>query len=177
MNNLDAYCGFVHEMQSTKAPLVYDLQEPFRCLVDVTIIKALEGNVFKKNDFIRTDNYEIRIRPNGTKKLIDALDRTFSQTTKFKGMKNQWYRIIQFNARDFSQYLRGNRKKIDLSEPEFKIEQVDDISLKKKILDISYSQWERWGFSRGTLWYMKEKARSSDHLNLNKHVMERLNAI
>jgi len=133
--------------------------------------------VFKKNDFIRTDNYEIRIRPNGTKKLIDALDRTFSQTTKFKGMKNQWYRIIQFNARDFSQYLRGNRKKIDLSEPEFKIEQVDDISLKKKILDISYSQWERWGFSRGTLWYMKEKARSSDHLNLNKHVMERLNAI
>ena len=82
-------------------------------MVDVTIIKALEENVFKKNDFLRTDNYEIRIRPDGTRKLIDALDRTFSQRINFKGMNNQWYRILQYNARDFSQFLRGKRKKIE----------------------------------------------------------------
>ena len=61
--NLDPYIGFLHELSVTKEPFVYDMQELFRWIVDKTIIESLERNLFHKKDFLRTDDYIIRIRP------------------------------------------------------------------------------------------------------------------
>jgi CRISP-associated protein Cas1 len=49
-------------------PDIYNFQEFFRWLVDLTVIEALEHKVFHKKDFIRTDDYIIRIKPEGVKK-------------------------------------------------------------------------------------------------------------
>jgi CRISPR-associated protein Cas1 len=43
------------EVNQSKAPLVYDFQEPFRWIVDVAVLSALEKGIFTKKDFIRTE--------------------------------------------------------------------------------------------------------------------------
>ncbi|MDR6223455.1 hypothetical protein [Methanococcoides alaskense] len=46
---------------------------------------------------------------------------------------------------------------------------------RKKILDMSYSEWNKLGFSKGTLHYMKKNAEEEKPFTLNTNVRERLN--
>ncbi|WP_363321799.1 hypothetical protein [Methanohalophilus sp.] len=48
--------------------------------------------------------------------------------------------------------------------------------MRQKILDIPYSEWEKMGFSKGTLHYMKKNAEANKPFSLNAHVRERLKA-
>jgi len=175
--NLDPYIGFLHETRVTKEPLVYDLQEPFRWLVDLTIIQALENNLFHKKDFIRTEDYIIRLRPDGAKKLVEELDNTFSQTVKYKGYNQQWGMVIQVKAQELSNYLVSKQKGIDLGSPEPFLERVDNIELRNKIMNISYTEWKKMGFSKGTLHYMKQNAKADKPFTLNKHIKNRIDRI
>lgn len=43
-----------------------------------------------------------------------------------------------------------------------------------KILCISHTDWQKMGFSKGTLYYMKKNAKAEKPFTLNKHVRERL---
>jgi CRISPR-associated protein Cas1 len=43
-----------------------------------------------------------------------------------------------------------------------------------KIVNISYANWQKMGFSKGTLHYMKKNAKAEKPFKLNKHVKERL---
>jgi CRISPR-associated protein Cas1 len=62
---LDPHVGFLHEMNPSKNSLAYDLQEPFRFLVDFAVLNLIETNGIDKKDFIRTENYSLRPRPSG----------------------------------------------------------------------------------------------------------------
>ena len=175
--NLDPYIGFLHETRVTKEPLVYDMQEPFRWIIDLTIIQALERKIFHKKDFIRTEDYIIRVRPDAVSKLMDEIDRSMSQTVIYKGLNQQWGSIIQLKAQELSNYVTGNRKTLDLSQPMLKLDRVDNKDIREKILSLSYVEWEKMGFSRGTLYYMKKNARGNKPFTLNSHVKERLEAM
>ena len=155
---LDPHVGFMHEMNPSKAPLVYDLQEPFRWIVDVAVMSALEKEIFTKKDFIRTENYNIRIRPDGVKKLMAELMPQFSKTVKYNGYNREWGYIITEKAYELGQFIIGKRKSLDFSEPEPILERHDSDDMRKKILDMSYTEWERMGFSKGTLHYLKKNA-------------------
>jgi CRISPR-associated protein Cas1 len=41
MTGLDASLGFVHEDKPATTPLVYDFQEPYRWLVDYTVLRMV----------------------------------------------------------------------------------------------------------------------------------------
>jgi CRISPR-associated protein Cas1 len=42
--------------------------------------------------------------------------------------------------------------------------------LRKKIIDMPYTEWKKMGFSKGTLHYMKQNAMSDKPFTLNAHV-------
>ena len=100
-------------MNPSKASLVYDLQEPFRWIVDVTILSALEKGIFTKKDFIRTENYNIRIRPDGVKKPMAELMPQFSQKVRYNGYHREWGYIITEEAYELGQFIIGKRKSLD----------------------------------------------------------------
>jgi CRISPR-associated protein Cas1 len=56
---LDPAVGFLHELDESKEPLVYDMQELFRWLVDLSVIQLLEEKKLKKSGFIVTENFHI----------------------------------------------------------------------------------------------------------------------
>lgn len=172
--NLDPYIGFLHETRVTKEPLVYDMQEPFRWLVDLTIIQALENKIFNKKDFIRTDDYIIRIRPEGVKKLISCLDTSFSQKISYKKIHSQWGNIILLKAQELSNYLTGKRKELSFSSPKPSLDRVDNKEIREKILSLSYLDWEKMGFSKGTLHQLKVKVKENKTFTMNEHIRERI---
>src|SRR5579875_3104437 len=69
---LDASIGYLHEIAPSKHPLVYDLQELFRYVVNYSVMELLDTKM-KKSDFITTENYHIRLKPDTAKLLIDKI--------------------------------------------------------------------------------------------------------
>jgi CRISPR-associated protein Cas1 len=77
-------------------------------------------------------------------------------------------------TRELAFYLTGRRKNLEFVNPVYKIERDDSEELRQKILDVSYSEWKKMGFSKGTLHYMKQNTKSGKSFSLNAHVKERL---
>jgi CRISPR-associated protein Cas1 len=63
---------------------------------------------------------------------------------------------------------------IDFTTPHYKLDRIDNKELRDKILSISYSDWKKLGFSKGTLHQLKQKARSDKPFYLQKRVKEKL---
>jgi CRISP-associated protein Cas1 len=53
---------------------------------------------------------------------------------------------------------------------------IDSHEIRQKILNISYVDWKKLGFSKGTLHYMKQNAQSVKPFTLNSHVLEGVKA-
>jgi CRISPR-associated protein Cas1 len=86
-----------------------------------------------------------------------------------------WNYVILLKARELAYYLTGKRKEIDFLEPQYATKRHDSSDIRQKILSISYSDWKKLGFSKGTLHYMKKNAEADKPFTLNAHVRERLN--
>jgi CRISPR-associated protein Cas1 len=80
---LYAHIGFLHEMNPNKYSLDYDLQELFRFLVEFTVLNLIETDSIDKQDFIRTENYGLRVKPSGARKL----------TSEFNVMLNRGFKV------------------------------------------------------------------------------------
>ncbi|WP_345945494.1 hypothetical protein [Methanosarcina sp. DH2] len=72
--------------------------------------------------------------------------------------------------------MAGKTKELDFVLPEFGGQRVDSHEIRQKTLNISYSDWKKLGFSKGTLHYMKQNAMSDKPFTLNSHVLERVKA-
>ncbi|KUG19980.1 crispr-associated protein cas1 [hydrocarbon metagenome] len=58
--------------------------------------------------------------------------------------------------------------------PGYEIDRQDSDEIRQKILSISYVDWKKLGFSKGTLHYLKRNARDEKPFTVNSHVRERL---
>ena len=171
---LDAHVGFLHEMQPGKYSLAYDLQEPFRFLVDLAVITLIENEAMAKGDFVRTENYNLRLRPTGARKVTEKVNRWFNKAVEYQGKESAWSYIIFLKTRELAHYLTGKKRKLDFSTPLYEIDRQDSDEIRRKILAIPYAEWKKMGFSKGTLFYLKKNARDGKPFTMNKHVWERL---
>lgn len=173
---LDPYIGFVHQMAAGKYPLVYDLQEPFRWLIDVAIIDALEKGMFTKKDFIRTDNYVIRLSSAGTKKLLEAVNVQFTNRVQFRGNSWEWGYVIIQKAGEFVHFISESKPDFDFSSPAPTLTRDDTPELRDKVLAISYYNWMKAGYSKGSLHYLKMNAKSEKPFRVYGKMKEKLDA-
>jgi len=96
---LDVSIGYLDEIAPSKHPLVYDLQELFRYVVDYSLIELLESGL-KKSDFITTRNYYIRLKPNTAKLLVEKIKNNFNQRYEFRNKQYALENIMFKNIRD-----------------------------------------------------------------------------
>jgi CRISPR-associated protein Cas1 len=155
---LDAHVGFLHEMNPSKNSLAYDLQEPFRFLVDLAVINLIETEKIDIKDFIRTESYSLRLKPSGAKKVTEEFQNRMNKKVPYHKNSVTWNYALLLKTRELAQYLVEKRKTIDFSKPEFTLDRQDSDDIRQKILSISYTEWKNLGFSKGTLHYMKQNA-------------------
>jgi CRISP-associated protein Cas1 len=173
---LDPHVGFLHEMNPSKNSLAYDLQEPFRFLVDLAVISLVENEMMDKKDFIVTENYNLRLRGFGAKKVASEFSSLMNQAVSYGEKQTTWGSILLLKARELANYLIEKTKNLDFVIPGYQDQRVDSLEIRQKILKISYSDWKKLGFSKGTLHYMKQNAKSDKPFSLNSHVLERVKA-
>lgn len=142
----------------------------------MAVITGMEKRLFDKKDFVRTENYNIRIRPDGVRKLIGLFDARFTSKTSYQGKNWEWGYVIASKTGELARFIEDNRKTIDFANPSPDLKRDDSEAMRSHILDLSYAEWKKSGFSKGTLHELKKKARSDEPFKIYSNVKEKLAA-
>jgi CRISPR-associated protein Cas1 len=84
MTGLDASLRFLHEHQPATPPLVYDFDEPYRWLVDHTVLKIILERRFSWDDFCFSGHYELRIDRLLLDRFMDLLRGQFNSGVVYR---------------------------------------------------------------------------------------------
>ncbi len=174
---LEPSIGFLHKYSDyqTKQSLVYDLQEPFRWLADVTVLDAFESGVLDLKDFYFLGNdYRYRIEVEAKRRFLKLLQEKFNSGTNYKGGVCKWDTIILKKTQELARYLSGKTKKIDFAESTLKLERNDTLDLRKRILELTQKEAKELGIGKSTLHYLRKHARSNKSFKIYARVGEKL---
>ena len=160
---LDPSIGYLHDIAPSKHPLVYDLQELFRYVIDYSVIELLETKP-KKSDFIVTENYHIRLKPKTAKLLIEKIKDNFNKRYQFRDKQYTLDNIVYENVRILSNYISGKSKVLDFNIPEMRIERVDNKEVRSKIMSIDPQKRKELGINKSTLWYQQKKIKEGKEI-------------
>lgn len=171
--------GFVHEVAPSKFPLAYDLQEPFRWRVDLSVIEVIrDAKLDRKADFIVTENYHIRLRPKAAEVLMDRLSANLNRKVTVHGRSMSYETAISEAARRLGRTLVDPKVRFDLSMP-FAVGESGHVEtdLKDRIGAMTYAEGRALGISKAGLFDMKRRAAQGKPLKLYRKVSRRLPAI
>jgi CRISPR-associated protein Cas1 len=117
---LEPAFGFLHEpsRSQTSQALVYDLQEPFRWLCDVTVIEAFESRALDLKDFyFMGDDYRYRVEIDAKRRFLELLKNRFNSGARYKGKEWKWNTIIQNKTHELAGFLLAKSESVDFLEP------------------------------------------------------------
>jgi CRISPR-associated protein Cas1 len=168
--------GFLHEVAQSKLPLAYDLQEPFRWIVDLSVIEVIrDGKLDRKQDFIVTENYHVRLRPPAATALIDRFSANLNRKVSVGKRTMSFETTISETGRRLARYLSKGTGRLDLSYPFAVAEDChvgDD--LRARIAGMGYAEARALGISKAGLWDMKRRAAEGRPLRLYGKVSSRI---
>jgi CRISP-associated protein Cas1 len=168
--------GFLHEVAPSKMPLAYDLQEPFRWLVDLSVLEVIrDGKLDRKADFIVTENYHVRLRPSAAKALMERFSANLNRKVTVKGRNFAFETLVDESARKLARSLTDPKAKFDLSYP-FAVGESGHVEtdLKARVAAMSYADARSLGISKAGLFDMKRRASEGKPLRLYGKVRERI---
>jgi CRISPR-associated protein Cas1 len=174
---LEPAIGFLHDVSNyqTKQSLVYDLQEPFRWLIDLTVIQAFESGVLDLPDFYVTgDDYRYRFDAEAKERFINMIRGQFNSGAVYKGRGMKWDTLIQEKTNELARYLNGRSPRLDFSEPNPILERTDDQAIREKILGLTQSEARKRGIGKSTLHYLRKKARDPKQFRVYATLYKRL---
>jgi CRISPR-associated protein Cas1 len=177
---LEPAVGFLHDFSNyqTKQSLAYDLQEPFRWLVDLSVIQAFESKVLDLRDFYFTgDDYRYRFELEAKRRFIEVLRERFNSGVKYKGRVLKWDTVIEQKGSELGRFLVGKLNTLDFMEPAPKLKRQDNCELRARILALTQSRAKQLGIGKSTLHYLRKKAGAMHSFDINKNVFEKINQI
>jgi CRISPR-associated protein Cas1 len=174
---LEPSVGFLHETSGyqTKQSLVYDLQEPFRWIADVTVMEAFESKALDLSDFYFTgDDYRYRFEVEARQRFLELVRERFNSGVMYKVCSFKWDTIIEQKTIELGQFLARKRPSLDFVEPGPKLQRQDSHELRAKILALTTRQAQQLGIGRSTLHYLRKRARGAKQFSLHMSVRSRL---
>jgi CRISPR-associated protein Cas1 len=157
-------------------PLVYDLQEPFRWLVDLSVLEVLRDvKLDRKRDFIVTENYHVRLRPAVSQSLIERMSANLNRKVQVKGRSFSYETVITETARRLARHLTAQTVRLDLACP-FAVGESGHVSteLEKRVLSMTVADRKAAGISKNTWHYIKRRAEMGKPLRLYQKVRRRV---
>ena len=111
----------------------------------------------KRSDFITTENYHIRLRPDTAKLLIEKIKNNFNKRYEFRN-KQYVLDVIMFeNVRGLSRYISGKAKTLEFRIPDITISRNDTVDIRNKILSIDPEKRKALKINKSTLWYDRKR--------------------
>jgi len=133
----------------------------------LAIIQMIKDEMIDKRDFIRTESYTLRLWPSRARKVTQSVNSWLNKTVEYEGKETAWNYVIFLKARDMVHYFIGKPRSFTFLTPKFPLNRQDSDEIRQKIVNISYVNWKKMGFSKGTLHYMKKNAKGNKPFTLN----------
>jgi CRISPR-associated protein Cas1 len=168
--------GFLHEIAPSKLPLAYDLQEPFRWLVDLSVLELLRGGKLdRKRDFIVTENYHVRLRPAAAEALIDRFSANMNRKVRHHGRSFSYESVVLETARTLARHLTEPSRSLDLAFP-FSVGESGHVTsdLRERILALTPAERKELGIAKNTWHYIKRRAETGKPLRLYGKIRDRI---
>lgn len=162
----DSSIGFLHELSDGRMSLIYDVQELYRWLVDLSVIQLLEEKKLKKSDFITTENYHIRLRESAATYLLAKITFNLNKTSAYKGKNHSYECILLDNVRTLANNVIGKTKTLKFEIPSIENERNDPVELRDKIMSITPEERKRLGINKSTLWYQKRNIKRGKRIKI-----------
>jgi len=119
---LDPYFGFMHKSHTGFQPLVYDLIEPFRWLVEYTVFQIANHKDsrrrIKMKEFAHTKEGEVVLEYDLIRKFLEMLERNFQKKRKYQfkygaetsgGLKSiQEITMVKVEIQNLADFCIGN---------------------------------------------------------------------
>ena len=175
--DLEPSVGFLHETSGyqTKQSLVYDLQEPFRWIADVTVMDAFESRVLDLPDFYFTgDDYRYRFDPEAKQRFLGLLRERFNSGVRYKGRALKWDTVIEQKTVEFGRYMVGRNDRWDFSEPSPELDSTGNRELRAAILSMSLAETKRRKIGKNTFHYLRENAECGRSFRTYGEVLSKL---
>lgn len=86
---LDPTIGILHSHYQDKLPLVYDLMEPLRPLVDRQVLAFVAANVFMPADFAMLENGVVRLNPQLARHVAGKIDVSVEAEAMVEEFRNR----------------------------------------------------------------------------------------
>ncbi len=151
------------------------LQEPFRWIVDLSVIQAFESKVLGLHDFYFTgDDYRYRFETEAKQRFIDLIRERFNAGVGTKGRVLKWDTVIEQKTEELGRYLTGKSSTLDFVEPAPSLERQDSRELRSKILALTQSQARQLGIGKSTLYYLRRNARMRRPIVVYSKLLEKL---
>jgi len=177
MTGLDASLGYLHEDKPATTPLVYDFQEPYRWLVDYTVLRMVLSRTFTWEDFYFTGgDYRLRIKPLLLDRYAETLREQFNSGVTYGGKRVTWDTLILRKCQELARYLLGKATRFDLVNPNPTLDREDTQVLRKKIQSLSGAQAMKLGLNKSTFHYLRRRARDQKPLRVYEPVLAKLNS-
>lgn len=111
----------------------------------------------KRPDFITTENYHIRLRPDTAKLLIEKLKNNFNKRYEFRNKQHTLDNIMFENVRELSRYISRKEKTLDFKIPDIELSRNDTIVVQNKIMSIDPEKRKTLKINKSKLWYEQKK--------------------
>jgi len=158
-----------------KESLVYDLQEPFRWLGDITTIEAFESGTLNLKDFYFTgDDYRYRIETDAKRHFLELLKDRFNSGVRYGGKTWKWDTVILNKTQELARFLLDKSKQADFIEPRPTLQRSDTQDLRKRILELTQREAKELGIGKSTLHSLRVHARSERSFRVCKKVAFKL---
>ena len=177
---LEPSVGFLHDFSDyqTKQSLVYDLQEPFRWLIDLTVMQAFESGCLDVPDFYFTgDDYRYRFDVDAKTRFLNLLREQFNSGVKYKGRVLKWDTVIEQKTTDLSRFLSGKSRDLNFIEPSPILRMLDSLEVRKAILSLTQKRAGDLGIGKSTLHYLRKNARSQGPFKSYRKIREKIEAV
>ncbi len=174
---LDPAIGFIHEpmgQTGTSSPLVYDWEENYRVLVDLTVLDILREGGHRRSDFEWTDQYRSRVGPVIGKRIITVLYDMFRRKVLFHGKSATFSVLVDLDGQRLVRFLQEKQRSLSFEKPLPVDLSLIDAVTRERILTMSVEERKRLGIGKTTYWYQRQKALAGKPTKLYRKVAERL---
>jgi CRISPR-associated protein Cas1 len=174
---LEPALGFLHEPADymTRESLVYDLEEPFRWLVDLAVIQSFEtGRLDTDSFYFAEQDYSYHFQLEAKGRFLEALREQFHSRVHYKAKPMRWDTVIREKAVEFARYLTGRSDTVDFFEPAPNLDTEDNRAVRETILNLTQGEAEKLGVGKSTLHYLRRRAREKRSFKVYGKVLERI---
>jgi len=177
---LEPSIGFLHDLSDyqTKQSLVYDLQEPYRWIGDVTVLEAFETGILDLKDFyFLGDDYRYRLDADAKKRFLGLLKDRFNSGIRHNGQTCKWDTVILRKTQELARFLTGKSRELDFNEPHPKLKRIDNRDMRQRILELNHKEAKKLGIEKSTLHYLRKHAQNEKPFKTYKKVTKRLKMV